>query len=245
MAKTLTEADKIEIGKRYVAGASKTQLTREFEVSYNTINRVLDHLQVNKDSKNPTNDDLVEFEKRASTILQRQDGKEKLTYNAWCARIAILQSPEGKSMTREQAIVSASKEREFECVHRLFKEYDVTKYDLFPDSNPLVPRFRSKESLFLETACEHRELSYRENLRWAIEAAGKFLRSGIEPNVCPNDSSYFLYKQAVKEPKDFMSKLGQVESKLDNDDNDKANRKAAKKTIEEIDKILYELTSED
>ena len=91
----------------------------------------------------------------------------------------------------------------------------------------------SKENVFIEG----KEQSYRENLSWAMEAAGKFLCTDQKPTECPNHSAYFLFKQAINEPKDFMAKVGQIESKND----DGASRTFAasnRKTLQDIQTFL-------
>jgi hypothetical protein len=94
--------------------------------------------------------------------------------------------------------------------------------------------------LNLPTECADKEQSYRENLRWAINAAGEFLRSGKRPAICPNNSAWYLFVQATKDPKDFLGRVGQIESKGE-DDSDKELRVSTKHSIEEIELFLQEL----
>jgi predicted transcriptional regulator len=89
-----------------------------------------------------------------------------------------------------------------------------------------------------------RELSYRENLNWAISAAGEHSITRMHPKDCPNNTAWFLYKQALKEPKDFMAKFGQVESKSDSGENDRLVKQGTKHSIEEIDAFLKGLKNE-
>ena len=85
--------------------------------------------------------------------------------------------------------------------------------------------------------CEDRKLSHQENLRWAMQAAGEYLRTNLHPKVCPTNASWFFYLQAIKDPKDFMAKFNQAESKAE-DETVNDVRRSAKKSIEEINKIL-------
>jgi hypothetical protein len=69
--------------------------------------------------------------------------------------------------------------------------------------------------------CEDKDQSYRENLAWALRAAGETLRTKKQPLSCPNNSAWFLYVQACEEPKDFMAKVNQMEAKSDNGEEEK------------------------
>ncbi len=93
--------------------------------------------------------------------------------------------------------------------------------------------------------CEGKALSYRDNLAWAMASAGTYLRTKKHPITCPNDSAWFLYTQAVDEPKDFMAKVGQVESKNDSGELDAERRKGSKKTLSEIENFLEELSEQN
>ena len=87
---------------------------------------------------------------------------------------------------------------------------------------------------------EGREQSHRENLIWALEAAGKYLRVGEYPEMCPNDAAFFLFCRAIEDPKDLMARVTQIESKKH--DRKDRHEQQCKKSIEEIDCILAELT---
>ena len=82
--------------------------------------------------------------------------------------------------------------------------------------------------------------SHRENLQWAIAAAGHFLRTNQEPLTCPNNAAYFLYRQAREQPKEFLTKVTQVETKVDR--SGEGVKRAVQKSIEEINKLLEALT---
>jgi hypothetical protein len=91
---------------------------------------------------------------------------------------------------------------------------------------------------------EGKEQTYRESLNWALSAAGEFLRTGQRPTTCPNDAAWFLYVQAIDEPKDFMAKVAQVE-KGDNGEADRNTRLSAQRSIAEIEAMLAELEPTD
>jgi len=82
--------------------------------------------------------------------------------------------------------------------------------------------------------------SHRKNLQWAIKAAGKFLRTKQKPETCPNDAAFFLFMQAIDQPKEFMAKVTQIESKQEEEE-EADIKKSCKRSIEEIEKILEKL----
>ena len=84
------------------------------------------------------------------------------------------------------------------------------------------------------------EQSYRANINWALSAAGEFSRTGIEPKTCPNDAAWFLYQQAIDDPKDFMAKVSAVEKSAESEDG-KEDKKSTKKTLSEIESFLERL----
>jgi hypothetical protein len=89
------------------------------------------------------------------------------------------------------------------------------------------------------------EQTYRENLRWALNAAGEFALTGLRPDTCPNHSAWFLYTQAVDEPKDFMAKVAQMESKVDVSEEEQEMKRGSRKTIEEIHQLLESVGKEN
>jgi hypothetical protein len=88
---------------------------------------------------------------------------------------------------------------------------------------------------------EHKDQSYRENLTWAMEAAGEYLRTKKKPKTCPNNAAYFLYTQAIDEPKDFMAKINQMESKADQGEHEREVRQSSRKSLAEIEEFLSKL----
>lgn len=91
---------------------------------------------------------------------------------------------------------------------------------------------------------EGRETSYRESLNWALEAAGRFLRTHASPETCPNDSTWYLYCQACESPKDFLSHIHQVEGRA-TDDGGKEISQEARRSIAEIEAILESFSGEE
>jgi hypothetical protein len=134
-----------------------------------------------------------------------------------------------------------------EPISRLSKEFEMSdtglRYQIdkagYKRSTPATPA-----EFHQIVICENKEQTYRQNLRWAIDAAGDFHRTGHKPKGCPNNSAWFLYVQAVKDPKDFLGKIGQVESKGEDDPN-KELRIFTQHSIEEIDVFLESLQQEE
>lgn len=183
---------------------------------------------------------ITEFTKRVRSILWRENsGADKKSYNSWTARVAELESPGGGEMTHSQAVVRASKE--FACLHRLFREYDLSDFDPNPDSHPTIKHF-GKPLADAQVVSEGIEQSYRDSLRWAIDAAGMHLRTGDHPETCPCDAAFYLYRQAIESPKDFMAKVGQIEMKVDAESAAaKSARKSGNRSVQELDAMLQEL----
>ena len=85
--------------------------------------------------------------------------------------------------------------------------------------------------------------THRENLQWAMNAAGEFMRTGQSPVKCPNNSAWFLYVQAVDEPKDFLAKVTSVESKADDGESTRQVKESTKNSLEEINAFLEGMVS--
>ena len=90
---------------------------------------------------------------------------------------------------------------------------------------------------------ENISLTYRQMLAWAVEAAGQRRRTGADPVSCPNDSAYWLYEQAVSDPKGFLTKINQVEAKHDEEEGNLQKMNA--RSIQEIDAMLSLLDAEE
>jgi len=241
----LTDEQRDEIAERYVAGEKQADLAREFGVSTEAISKTCKRRGAIRPRIKPdpaTASNVAEFAKRARSILWRQNtGTEKPEYDAWTERVEEL---ERGGLDRSRAIVRASKE--FRCLHRLFREYDVSEFDPNPESHPTIRHFGGHGSSGEEKIrSEGKQQSYRESLRWAIEAAGRHLRTGETPTSCPCDAAYYLFRQAIDEPRDFMGRIGQIESKTDADAEARRNaEKSGRRSIAEIDKMLARLNEE-
>jgi hypothetical protein len=189
---------------------------------------------------------MAEFSSRAKSILWRQDtggDEDRKAYNRWKERVEFLASKDGGMLKYNEAVVRASKE--FPCLARLFREYDVREYDPNPDSHPHIQHVGTPSACEQNVECDGIEQGYRENLRWAIEAAGETARTGLVPARCPSNTAWYLYEQAIADPKDFLAKVGQVESKGDAAEADRRNiRIAGARSIAEIDGYLSELEFE-
>jgi len=177
---------------------------------------------------------IAKFAKRAKSILWRQNGKDKKTYNTWQERVNDLTDNGG--CTRHQAIVQVSKD--YKCLERLFAEYDVSAHDPNPDSHPQIRQHGQPEPVD-GVMSEARVQSHRENLAWAIDMAGRYLRTGEKPDTTPNDAAYFMYRQAIDDPKEFFAKYTQIQAKPNEEEEaDRLARTTGKRAISEIDQML-------
>lgn len=244
-----------DICDRWQAGDTMTSIGHEYEVNSAKIKKILVELnaydRVKPQPKKAlprtgNGSDVRMFAKAARSILWRQDqGKEHPTFKAWESRVAELASKDGGGLGRNQAIVRASKD--FKCLHRLFRDYDVTEFDPHPESHAAIQHWGDAKGM--EAADETvvfggKECGYRENLKWALDAAGEYLRTKEHPTTAPNGSAWFFYRQALDEPKDFMAKFGQMEQKAD-DGKDAGSRRETHKSIEELHGFLEELENEE
>lgn len=184
---------------------------------------------------------IEEFSHRAKSILLREDRGAQL-HAQWRDKI---DAGRDQDMTNKKATVLASED--FLCLTRLLTEYDFNDvYTKAVYGNPIKPQRSGTVAGALygtlkskAVGCEGIDQSHRENLRWAIGEAGKFLRTNQNPTSCPNDAAWWLYRQAIEEPKDFLGRYNQVEAKCD--DEAEALRKArhsGEQSIAEIDQML-------
>lgn len=189
--------------------------------------------------------DITEFAKRAKSVLWRQEiGKnnEHHTYDSWISRVEFLKSPDGGAYTKQQAIVRASKE--YKCLHQLLREYDLRSFDPNPESHPnvLMKADLAPDASLAGVICDNKEQTYRQSLQWAIDAAGCFMRTGKAPTSCPCDTAYYLYQQAIAEPKDFLGRVGQIESKgVGESEEEKDLKRAGKRSVKELESMLQEI----
>jgi predicted transcriptional regulator len=237
----LTDEQRVEIVERHGLGETMSILAKEFGVSLTTVSKYVRKAagksqgQPQEQRSTPATA-IRDFAKRARSIIWRQDGKDKTTYDKWQVRITEL---EKGGLNNKQAIVQASKD--FPCLEKLFREYDVGEFDPHPESHPRI-HMHGKPAPMDGIENEEREQSHRENLSWAIDAAGKFLRTGEAPISTPNDAAYYLYRQACEEPKDFLGKYTQIEAKGGDDlEEQRQAKRSGKRAIDEIDEMLSEL----
>ncbi len=244
-ASKLSDEQKADVAERYEAGESYVELGKAFGVAPTTIRKyvISAGAEKPKDKKPSNNTSIKRFAARARKLLWKQrKGKEdkKSQYEKWNEEVDRL---EGKGVNRNSAIVLTSKE--FGCLHVLFREYDVRGFDPNPGSHPDIQHYGQQREC--ETVdCEGIEQTHRENLTWAIEAAGMYLRTNEEPMIAPNDAAYFLYKQARDDPKEFLGKYTQVDLR-GGDDQEEENlaKKAGERSIEEINEMLKTLNEEE
>ena len=196
--------------------------------------------------KSTQNRNITEFAKRVKSVLWRQDTgkKERIKYETWQVRVEELESKDGAGYTHSQAIVQASKD--YPCLARLFREYDLKEFDPNPESHPAIRQFSEAGVDSGGVVCEGKKQSYRDSLRWAIDAAGAFLRTGEQPVVCPCDAAWYLYEQAKSEPRDFLGKVGQAEMKSSGEtEAQKGARASARRSITDLDNMLATLEVDD
>lgn len=187
---------------------------------------------------------VEEFVSAARKILWRIHPHLHTEYHEWNSLVQRLQST--RKYTRYQAMVQASKD--FECLHDLFGCYDLSLHDPDPSSHgDLAAIAKARKEAARGNApgvaikSEGVSQSHRQNLTWALEAAGRFLRTAEEPAKCPNDAAYYLYRRAIEEPKEFLAKVTQTESKVKTDDGDE---RAGKRSIRELGEMLETLAEE-
>lgn len=237
----LSEDQKADIAERFEAGETAKSLAEEFGVSAATLGKYLKAANAKKPRRQQQAivASMIQFTKRARSILWNQDrGRKKETYEKWQARITEL---EAGGLGNREAIFQASKD--FSCLETLFSEYAVSELDPHPGSHPNIRMLGESRKSDIES--EDKEQSYRENLNWAIEAAGLHKRTTTPPATCPNDKAYLLYLLALDDLDKFLSKYTQVESKS-NDDHVEQERakKSGKRTISEIEEMLDTLEEE-
>ncbi len=196
--------------------------------------------------KHPISKHIMEFSSRCRSVLWRQDsGTERRKYNEWEMRVKELEGAGGFS--HGEAVVCASKD--FPCLYKLFREYDVRDFDKNIESHPGIQHFGDVAQSVIDQDREaevvilDQEKSYRENLTWAMEAAGEFLRLKKHPGLCPNNTAWFLYDMARGNPKDFLMRVGQSEAKS-TDGDDRASKRAGQRSIAELSTMLDELDQE-
>ena len=162
------------------------------------------------------------------------------TYASLAAKYSVTVATATKHIKRWIAAQDLSKES-------LSLPVDIPSANLMLPLSPLPPppqeEFDPCKTQYVNNPIksDDKEQSYRENLLWACQAAGAKLRTGNRPNSCPNDKAFFLYQLACENPKDFMTKFSQVETKEKDDADDKAKKKSTQFLFEEIESQLEAL----
>ncbi len=238
-----------KICARWQAGDSQKAIGKDHGVSPGKIKKILLELNAYDRIKRPrvgNGTDVKAFLKAARSILWRHDGgTDHPSFEKWEKRVADLMSGDGGGLSKNEAIIRASKE--FNCLHRLFREYDVSAFDPNPESHPTIKYWGDASGIEVaegKVKFEGIEYSYRDSLRWAADQAGNFLSTGKHPESAPNGTAWFFYRQAIDEPKDFMSKVGSMESKTDESAGE-AGKKTACLAIEEIHEHLEKLEEKE
>lgn len=239
----LSEEQKAEVCDRYSRlGETYAELAKDFNVAITTIRKYVKASSTKKLIKQRVTPatSMVEFKKRAKSILWRQDSgnsKDRKAYNSWMEKVNEFKRG---GMNPQQAVVQASKD--FQCLARLFREYDVGENDPHPDSHPAIQQY-GQQAPMEGIECEGKNLSHHENLMWAIATAGKKLRTGDDPEIAPNDAAYFLYRQACDDPKEFLGKFTQVDMRSGDDlEDQRLAKKSGERSIEELNEMLQTLT---
>ena len=249
-----------EICERYKYGETLKELGKDFGLGTETVRLYLEKRGIQRGRYNTEGviPGLRDFLRQVRKILFRYDrGPDKKSYNDWQGKTLELYQT-GDYSKYECQVMAA---RKFECCRPLFDKFDVSAYDPmakkgdvtggntpFPEGSQVaisentIERLTSKKPVKNVIECEDKDLSYRENLSWAVKAVGSERRTGVPPETCPNDTAYWLYEQAKMEPKEFLAKLNAIEARNLGKEDESVGRRAAKRSIEDLDAMLAELT---
>jgi hypothetical protein len=251
VAKELSVHQKIAIVERWQKGEACTVLADEYGCSVQVIRRIVQKSGMRRYGTEPEagggaakraageETEYRKFQKEATEILRAlpHDGRERDAYRTWCDYIKSLRDEKFSATT---ATIQASKC--FAVLRPLFLKYDVEEHDPLPESHDGITHKKDLKSGGSKAAAvrsEDRELSYRENLRWAATAFGHHLRTKDHPTTTPNDFAWFLYTMAIEEPKDFMAKVASLEGRADDDSGDEqAMRREVTRSVAQIDSML-------
>ena len=190
-----------------------------------------------------TKSQFAKFRSQARKILWASDSEHKAYYE-WegCIEKAMKRF----EWTRPQATIQMAKD--YKQLKDLFTIYDVADLDPAPDMKhgKFDVHSTDKQKAAALVKCEDKDIPYREQLRWALDTAGRYASDKEEPDVCPCWGAYYLYVQARENPKEFMAKVGQVESKSDADaDRVAGHKQSSKRNVEEINEMLDALFNEE
>lgn len=234
-----TEEEIDEICECYAWGDSRKEIRDKFHVSEDTLRRYIESrgLKMNYGAfasylRKNENRKLREFLQAIRYKLWSTDRKE---YDQWKRRKNELFQV--GSMREEEAYVAAAKE--FPMLKEVFDTYNYSKWD---SSLVCTPDDKAKQLMEeREIKIEGRELSYRENVAWALNAIGVYKRTTMGPATCPNDSAYWLYLQALNDPKSFLDKVNSMEMKVMSSSTKEQSKELAQRSMEEIEDMLEEL----
>lgn len=191
--------------------------------------------------------EIAKFISKARSILWSMDtgpAPERKAYNEFEA--AVVRLMKRHEWSRHQATVQVAKD--YKQLKDLFVLYDVKNLDPAPgvQGGKWDAHSTDKEKAAAKVKCLGEETPYREQLRWALQTAGEFASHEKEPATCPCWGAYYLYIQARENPKEFMAKLGQAESKVDADaERSAGTKKSSKRSVEEINEMLDELLNDE
>jgi hypothetical protein len=246
VAKRLSDEERDKVAREYVRGEHLDTLAEKYGISTQTVRRIVKDkgaVQIVVPSGRISTN-IREFLKRARSVLWRQEkgpGREKKkTYAAWTDQVKRYE--ESGRYTKQQAVVRASKN--FPCLAKLMRDFDLSRYDT-GDPPDMDGRPRNKDQVEPGIVDLGVEQSHRDNLNWAIEEAGRFFRTKVEPRECPNNASYYLFRQACEDPTNFMQRFNQIEGKGTEDAEERSRTRSANRSIEELTRMLHEIESAD
>lgn len=236
----LTEENIKEIVERNLKGETQTGLAEKFNVSRGTIGK---HL-IRECKKREIKEKREELQQEMESLdVQEEAAKNFIPSGDNSARTRTPASREASVRTLTAQIASIKK-----SVETKLPPLSIDESVVVSNKDDGAKKFRNKK---LEEAarskkiteeiskiiCLNVEQPFRQNLLWAIKAAGLYNRTEKGPEECPNDTAFFLYKQACDNPKDFLGRFASVESKI-NDEDDSVLEKESKKTVAEIEEFL-------
>jgi hypothetical protein len=231
--------------ERYKSGEKVQDLAKDFRVSTGTMGSGLRTQQIQKEIGSIRDKNLSKFASEARSILWRVDsGKDEKhpLYHEWKDRVHKFQTRHKCSYGA--AVIQATKF--YRKCWKLFLKYDVEQFDKYPESHPAVTQYKSQ--LLKDGVSKNRmknegiDQGHKDNLAWAIAAAGEEARTGVPPESCPNDAAYFLYQQAIASPEAFLARFTSIESKTSG--KDEPGRLTAKRAVEEINGLLSTLLND-
>jgi len=229
-----------EIIERYLSGERCGDLAKEFNVSHSCVSNHMRERLIQRGSVSGKIRDtnLRKFSSEARSILWREENginERHPLYHGWKDAVEEFKSKHKCSLGA--AIIQVCKN--YKQLWPLFRRYNVEQFDKYPESHPGITAYRNlrkKEKAIAKIRNEGVEQSHRQNLSWAISAAGENARTGVDPESCPNDAAYYLYMQAIESPKEFLARFTAIESKAN--DGDAPNRLASERSIGELDSML-------